>query len=125
MEEEARGWIDRRAKQDRASAELASTLAGYALNVPAADILEQGRGSQRVAFARQVAMYLCHVGFAYSLSRVAAAFGRERSTVGHACHAIEDRREDPLFDGWIGALEAALKDMPPARENLLGDRDVA
>ena len=50
-------------------------------------------------------MYLCHTAFERSLARVAIAFGRDRSTVAHACHAIEDRREDPHFDDWIDALE--------------------
>jgi hypothetical protein len=63
-------------------------------------------------------MYLCHVGFDFSLSRVAIAFGRDRSTVAHACHSIEDRREEPQFDLWIDGLEIMVRaapDRPPAR----------
>ena len=70
------------------------------------------RGSAEVAFARQVAMYLCHVAFELSLGRVAAAFARDRSTVAHACHLIEDRREDKAFEHWIDALEVALRGAP-------------
>jgi chromosomal replication initiation ATPase DnaA len=75
-------------------------------------VLGDARGSSQVAFARQVAAYLCHTGFELSLSRVAAAFGRDRSTVAHACHAIEDRRDEMQFDLWIGALEAMLREAP-------------
>lgn len=58
-----------------------------------------------VAFARQLAMYLCHVTANMSLREISAAFGRDRTTVSHACHAIEDRRDCPTFDKQIELLE--------------------
>lgn len=97
---------------DEAAARLSADVASYALNVPAAEVLSVNRGSADVAFARQVAIYLCHVGFEFSLARVAVAFGRDRSTIAHACHAIEDRRDDDQFDLWIGGLEAMLQEAP-------------
>lgn len=103
----------RRRVDDSAAVELAAGMAAYALGVAQPDILNPGRGSPDTVFARQVAMYLSHVGFALSLARVAEAFGRDRSTVAHACHAIEDRRDDDAFDRWIGALERMLQDAPP------------
>jgi len=102
---------DKRA--DEAAARLAASVASYGLDIPQEEILTAPRGRAETAFARQVAMYLCHGGFQMSLARVAVAFGRDRSTVAHACHAIEDRREEPQFDLWIGALEALLHDPPP------------
>lgn len=98
---------------DRAAARLAADVASYALGVPVAQILDGRRGPAEVAFARQVAIYLCHVGFELSLGRIAAAFDRDRSTIAHACHAIEDRREDAHFDLWIGGLEAVVQQAPP------------
>lgn len=101
----------------RAAGELAASVAGYALGVPRDQILDRRRGSAEAAFARQVAMYLCHMAFELSLAHVAGAFGRDRSTAGHACHTIEDRRDDPRFDDWIAALEAMLREAPaPLRE---------
>ncbi|MCB2112968.1 MAG: hypothetical protein KDD85_05405 [Parvularculaceae bacterium] len=73
-----------------------------------------------VAFARQLAMYLCHVVADMSLRDVAEEFGRDRTTVSHACHAIEDRRECPIFDRQIEHLENALADR--IREFVAGDR---
>lgn len=99
-------------RRDRAAARLAADVASYALNVPVEDILDLRRGAANAAFARQVAAYLCHVGFEMSLARIAHAFGRDRSTIAYACHAIEDRREDAQFDLWIGALEAMLQQAP-------------
>jgi chromosomal replication initiation ATPase DnaA len=81
--------------------------------------LDDARGPSHVAFARQVAMYLCHVAFEFSLARIAFAFGRDRSTVAHACHAIEDRREAEAFDLWVDSLETILRGAPaPARAML-------
>lgn len=75
--------------------------------------MELTRGSASEALARQVAMYLCHVAFELSLARVASAFGRDRSTVAYACHAVEDRREEASFDRWIAELEGMLREAPP------------
>lgn len=99
--------------QDEAAARLAAGVASYALAAPLDDIMKLERGSSEIAFARQVAMYLCHVAFELSLARIAVAFGRDRSTVAHACHVIEDKREDERFDDWIASLEAMLCDAPP------------
>lgn len=61
------------------------------------------------AFARQVAMYLAHVGFGISMAEVGKAFGRDRTTVVHACHVTEDRRDDPRFDVLLDHLEQAAR----------------
>ncbi len=98
--------------RDRAAAQLSAAVTSFALSVETEDILGDLRGPAEVALARQVAMYLCHIGFELSLSRVAAAFGRDRSTVAHACHTIEDRRDDPAFEHWLSALELVLRDTP-------------
>jgi len=106
--------------QDEAAARLAAGVAAFALDVVVDDMLSLQRGSAEVAFARQVAVYLCHIAFEMSLSRVAFAFGRDRSTVAHACHMIEDRRDDEHFDLWIGSLEAMLRDAPAPMNALAG-----
>jgi hypothetical protein len=75
--------------------------------VDAGCLMAASRGSPRVALARQVAMYLCHVALAMSFEAVGRAFGRDRTTVSHACRVIEDRRDDIWFDCRIAALERA------------------
>lgn len=106
------GVLKKRA-EDAAAAELAASVASYALGVPQQAIVDDERGSAQTAFARQLAMYLCHVGFELSMARVAAAFGRDRSTVAYACREMENRREDGQFDLWISALENMLHGAPP------------
>jgi hypothetical protein len=54
---------------------------------------------------RQIAMYVCHVALQISLSDIGDAFGRDRTTVGHACHVVEDRRDDPAFDDFVATVE--------------------
>lgn len=108
-------------ERDRGYALLAAGVAGYALGVPRDEVISETRGSSSAAFARQVAMYVAHVAFELSLARVADAFGRDRSTVAHACHVIEDRREDDAFDDWIAALEASLREAPAPQCALMAE----
>ncbi len=99
-------------RSDRAAARLAAEMVSYALGVAAEEIVGATRGSAEAAYARQIAMYLAHVAFEMSLNRVAIAFNRDRSTVAHACHLVEDRRDDPDLDALLERLEQALKEAP-------------
>ncbi|MGF9692940.1 MULTISPECIES: helix-turn-helix domain-containing protein [unclassified Rhizobium] len=54
---------------------------------------------------RQIAMYVCHVVLSIPLSEIGPAFGRDRTTVGHACHVVEDRRDDRVYDDFISSVE--------------------
>ena len=111
--------VGHKRNSDRQGAYLAAGLAGFALGVAPSQILETERGSLEVSRARQVAMYLAHVGFGMSLARVAEAFGRDRSTVAYACHAIEDRREDERFDAWMETLEQGVIAVAPLQDVLV------
>lgn len=53
-------------------------------------------------------MYLAHVVFGASLAEIGLAFGRDRTTVSHACGLIEDLRDDPAFDADLERLEQVL-----------------
>ena len=57
---------------------------------------------------RQIAMYVCHVALQIPLYEIGKAFGRDRTTVGHACHVVEDRRDDPAFDDFVAAVERTV-----------------
>ncbi|HSA66980.1 MAG TPA: helix-turn-helix domain-containing protein [Methyloceanibacter sp.] len=72
------------------------------------DLRGKTRGSARTAFARQVAMYLAHVGCGVSLTEVGHLFDRDRTTVAHACSLVEDKRDDPDFDYRLNHLERAV-----------------
>lgn len=91
-----------------ALARLSEVAVAAVTRLPMASLRGSGRGRRPVARARQVAMYLAHVGFGLSLTRVGICFGRDRTTVRHACALIEDRRDDPALELALAALEAGL-----------------
>lgn len=106
--------------RDRACAGLTTALAAFALGLPVWEVRAATRRRAEAAFARQVAMYVAHVGFGMSMGRVALAFGRDKSTVQHACEQMEARRDERAFDRWINALEDAVRAAPaPVIETLL------
>lgn len=101
-----------RMRADEARAGLARAIVAYAWDVPEPELAAATRRNAQTAFGRQIAMYLAHVAFELSLSRVALAFGRDRTTVSHACHKIEDCRDDPHLDARLDDLERMLRDLP-------------
>jgi hypothetical protein len=68
-----------------------------------------GRGSTAEVFARQVAIYLAHVGCGLTYTQAARLYGRDRSTAAHACKVVEDRRDDPRVDRILELLEGCAR----------------
>lgn len=81
---------------------------GRVFGIADRDLRRATRGRAHVALARQVAMYLAHVGCGLSLTETGRLFARDRTTVAHACGVIEDRRDDPIFDRVLDLLEWAM-----------------
>lgn len=75
--------------------------------IPASALRSRGRAAP-ISLARQMAMYLAHVAFRLSLTQVGQLFGRDRTTVAHACGVIEDLRDDQVIDRALTVLAAAL-----------------
>jgi len=84
-------------------------------DVAADDFAAVNRGVARTAQARQVAMYLAHVAWPITLTDVGRMFGRDRTTVAHACAVVEDERDDPSFDRALDLLEWAVTAMARRR----------
>jgi chromosomal replication initiation ATPase DnaA len=84
---------------------LVTACVAFDFGLDAAALEAVLRGSQRIAFARQIAMYLAHVGFGLSFETIGRAFGRDRTTVAHACRVVEDGRDDIWFDCRVATLE--------------------
>ncbi len=97
---------------DRDRAVLITHLVAFSTGVPAREIVSMGRAASPASEARHLAMYLAHTGLGWPLARVGAAFGRDRTTVGHACRRVEDRRDDPAFDRSVEVLEDCLRHAP-------------
>lgn len=96
-------------RQTRRLCEVAASASAAAFAVPVGELYAATRRSPYVALARQSAMYLSHIAFGVTLSEVAEAFGRDRTTAAHACRLIEDRRDDPAIDTLLASLESACR----------------
>ena len=78
-------------------------------NISGRDLRSHSRCERAVARVRQIGMYVVHVTLGLTMSQVGRAFGRDRSTVAHACHLIEDMREDQDFDRIIHTVETVVR----------------
>lgn len=107
-----------RGRADIARAQLTQQAVAFAFGEHVEEIAAETRRSKHVARARQTAMYLTHVAFGMSYGRVANAFGRDRSTVAHACRITEDRRDDEDFDAHLDTLEEFLRAAPPPHDSV-------
>lgn len=78
-------------------------------NISGCDLRSNSRCEQAVARVRQIGMYVVHVTLGMSMTQVGRVFGRDRSTVAHACHLIEDMREDTDFDRIVHMVETVIR----------------
>lgn len=70
------------------------------------DRAEARRARRRAScHVRQISMYVCHVALSMPYGEIAEAFGVDRTTVSHACHVVEDRRDDAAFDTFVSTVE--------------------
>ena len=75
--------------------------------------LKSKRRTQRIAFCRQVAMYLCRKITVSSFPTIGVQFGRDHSTVIHAFNLIEQRvKNDPAFRHLMEEIERGLNNVP-------------
>ena len=87
---------------------LLQAVAGV-FEVAVDDLAAPTRGNAHIARARQVLMYLAHVGCRLTLTQVGKMFRRDRTTVAHACQVVEDCREDLEFDRAVELLEQTVQ----------------
>lgn len=94
--------------RDREAAKVVKLVARDK-QVPMQMLLHRSRGRAGVAATRQLAMYLTHVMLGRTLTDVGELFGRDRTTVSHACALVEDKRDLPRFDADVCRLEQAIE----------------
>lgn len=98
-----------RVRDDSLLAGVAVQVVAAATQIPPEEILVARGPGGRAKRARNLAMYLAHVGFGWPLRRVGAAFDRDRTTAGSACRWVEDERDDPQLDTLLDGLENGLQ----------------
>lgn len=77
-------------------------------SVSGKDLRSPRRSTLAVSRVRQIAMYAAHVTLGFTMGHVGQGFGRDRTTVLHACHQIEDLREDAEFDHIVARVEQVV-----------------
>lgn len=109
--------IDRRGRPDFAAARVLALVSDQR-QVSRLLLLHSSRCEKSIAEARQVAMYLTHVVLRRTYAEVGDIFGRDRTTVSHACARVEDLRDLPDFDAELARLETAIAEMGCRRSEL-------
>lgn len=77
-------------------------------DIPGRELRRPGRNSVGISRVRQIAMYVAHVSIGLNMRHVGEGFGRDRTTVVHACHLIEDMRDEPEFDNVVAVSERVV-----------------
>lgn len=91
-------------------ASLARFVVAQMYGVPVEELRKPTRGRPHVARARQIAIHLAGLVFGLSLKQLAREFGRDRSTIHHACHTIADMRgANGEFDATLRWMESLLR----------------
>ena len=80
-------------------------LAVALFGVQSKDLRSTDRCTLQVARVRQIAMYVTHVVLQLTMAETGTGYGRDRTTVIHACHVIEDLRDDADFDRIVACVE--------------------
>lgn len=83
-------------------------LVGKHTKIPTRMMFHRSRCRADIAGARQLAMYLLNVSAGQNMVEIGDLFGRDRTTVSHACGRVEDRRDCPEFDAIVTQLEGAV-----------------
>lgn len=77
-------------------------------NVSSKELRSTRRTALNVSRVRQIAMYVGHVVLGLSMHEVGRGFSRDRTTVTHSCHLVEDMRDDVEFDRVVAMVERVV-----------------
>ena len=97
--------IERCLEHRLALCERMTDIAAAFFSVSGKELRYCGRSRIEVARVRQIAMYVTHVALGMTMTDVGRGFRRDRTTVMHACHLIEDMRDDEDFDCIVARFE--------------------
>ena len=89
--------------------EIVELVVSSILHISQRDLHRKHRCVAPIAHARHMAMYLTHVSFGISFTEIGRFFGRDRTTVSHACQRIEDEREDAQTEWILNLMELSIR----------------
>jgi chromosomal replication initiation ATPase DnaA len=91
-------------------ASLARFIVAQVYGVPVEEMKRPTRGRPHAARARQIAIHLTQLVFQMSQRQLAREYGRDRSTIHHACRTIAGMREaSGEFDSTLRWMESLLR----------------
>lgn len=108
----------KRVQQIQGAAALSGTIerVAWACHVPVEDLASHKR-TQRLAFCRQIAFYVCRTVTGASYPAIAKSLNHDHSTVLHGYRLVEQRMQrDSAFRLSIHQLEARVADTPRLTE---------
>ncbi len=88
--------------------EIIEITVSQIFDVPRDRLRSSTRDAADIAEARQIVMYLAHVTAAMPLADIGRLYGRDRTTVMHACSRVEDRRDEPRFNRTLDLVEGIV-----------------
>lgn len=101
--------LERREEHILAACDCVIELAAALFGIPSKELRRPGRGPDQISRVRQIAMYVAHVVLRLNMTDLGKGFGRDRTTVMHACHLIEDMRDDEEFDRIVSQSERIVQ----------------
>lgn len=95
----------RRDERIMAACECVIDIAAAFFSVLGRDLRSPKRGQGDAGRVRQIAMYVANSVLGLSPTEIGRAFGRNHSTVVHACQLVERLRDDREFDAIVHRFE--------------------
>jgi chromosomal replication initiator protein len=97
-------------RQTNISVDIIQRVVADYFSLLSSDIKGKKR-SQNIVFPRQIAMYIAREITGFSTTEIGQSFGRDHTTVMHACQRIEERKQaDPTLDSTMQTLVRMIKD---------------
>lgn len=109
VEGQAEPQLEWRAERVMEICEAMIDICAALFDVPSKALRSTKRTTAGVSRVRQIGMYVTHVTLHVSMQEVGRGFARDRTTVRHACHLIEDLRDDPEIDRAVCMTEAVAR----------------
>ncbi|MDR1351954.1 MAG: chromosomal replication initiator protein DnaA [Treponema sp.] len=97
-------------RQTNISIDIIQRVVADYFSLPSSDIKGKKR-TQNIVFPRQLAMHIAREITEFSTTEIGQYFGRDHTTVMHACQKIEEKKQaDPTLDSTIQTLIRMIKD---------------
>ena len=88
--------------------QFVNQMVAVAFELKPHELIDGERGNLRRSRARQIAMYLMNVALSRTFMEIGNYYGRDRTTVSHACRVVDSLRDIPAFDDRLEEFEKSI-----------------